>query len=324
MRCQDAQESIVFAQYGELSDELLLPLEQHLNTCENCRREWNAYLALSETLALDPVVDPSPNLLAASRLRLDEALDAMPPRSVTQRFSANAFRWLGFLTGSPALATLLLGVGFLGGNALTRYQVRHLPLRGGPVVISHPTQGAIASVSGVRQTPNSDRVEVDYNRLVPESVQGSMSDPEIRNLLLLGTKLAANSQARETAVSAVAYECRAGHACGSSDGPETGSSELRLVLVNSLRFDGSPKVRLQALNGLEPYVAEDVHVRDAVLEALMHDKSEAVRTQAISMLSPVGADSSVRQALRTVSAEDANPAVRNASYQVLQSASDIE
>ena len=71
-------------------------------------------------------------------------------------------------------------------------------------------------------------------------------------------------------------------------------------------------------------MAEDVHVRDAVLEALMHDRSEAVRTHAISMLLPVGADSSVRQALRTVSTEDANPAVRNASFQVLQSTSDIE
>jgi hypothetical protein len=279
---------------------------------------------LNETLALDPVVDPSPNLLAASRMRLDEALDAIPPRSFSQRLTGNAFRWLGFLTGSPALATLLLGVGFLGGNLLTRYQVRHTPPRQSPVVIAHPMQGDIASVSGIRQTPNSDRVEVEYNRLVPESMQGSMSDPEIRNLLLIGTKLAANSKAHEAAVSLVADECRAGHACGTTDGADDGSSELRLALVNSLRYDKSPAVRLHALNGLEPYVAEDVHVRDAVLEALMHDRSEAVRTQAISMLSPVGADSSVRQALRTVSAEDANPAVRNASFQVLQSASDVE
>ena len=324
MRCQDAQESIVFAQYGELADELLLPLEQHLNSCQDCRREWHAYLALSETLALDPVVDPSPNLLAASRMRLEEALDAMPPRSFAQRAAAHGFRWLGFVTGAPALATLLLGVGFLGGNALTRYQVRHTPPKPGPVVISHPMQGDIASVSGIRQTPNSDRVEVEYNRLVPESIQGSMSDPEIRNFLLVGTKLAANSKARETAVSLVADECRAGHACGTDEGADSGSGELRLALVNSLRYDKAPNVRLHALNGLEPYVAEDVHVRDAVLEALMHDKSEAVRTQAISMLSPVGADSSVRQALRTVSTQDANPAVRNASFQVLQSASDIE
>ncbi|MBE7181390.1 MAG: HEAT repeat domain-containing protein [Terriglobus roseus] len=324
MRCQDAQESIVLAQYGELPDDLLMSLEQHLNTCDECRREWNAQLALSEVLALDPLVEPSPNLLAASRMRLDEALDALPAPSFAQRLAGNASRWFSFLAGSPALATLLLGIGFLGGNALTRYQVLHTPQKASPVVISRPGQGAVANVSGIRQTPNSDIVQVDYNRLMPETVQGSMNSPEIRNLLLLGTKLAANNQAHETAVSLVADECRTGHACSPSDDPGNASGELRLALVNSLRFDKSSAVRLQALNGLQPYVAEDVHVRDAVLEALMHDRSEAVRTQAISMLSPVEADSSVRQALRTVSTEDANPAVRTASFQVLQSTSDIE
>ena len=323
MRCQDAQERIILTQYGELPDDQLLPLEQHLNTCEVCRREWNAHLILHETLSLDPVVEPSPNLLAASRMRLDDALDAMPARSLAQRLSGSAFRWLGFVTGSPALVTLLVGVGFLGGNALTRFQVTRATQHPGPLVISRPGQGDIASVSGIRQLPNSDLVQVDYNRLVPETVQGAVSSPEILHLLLAGTRLAANSPAHEKAVDLVVEECRTSNACGSPDSADNASSEFRTVLVNTLRSDRSAAVRLHALNVLGPYIA-DVRVRDAVLEALMHDKSEAVRTEAISMLSPVGADSSVRQALRAVSAADSNQAVRNASFQVLQSASDVQ
>jgi hypothetical protein len=91
-----------------------------------------------------------------------------------------------------------------------------------------------------------------------------------------------------------------------------------------LRYDKSPAVRLKALEGLQPYVAQDEHVRDAVLTSLMHDKSADVRTQAISVLQPVQADSSVRQVLRTVSTQDANPAIRFASYQVLQGTADIQ
>ena len=125
MRCEDWQSQIVLAHYGELPDALQLPLERHLGSCENCRREWNAQTALFENLDLDPVVEPSPNLLAASRLRLDEALDAMPPRSWVQQFLGNAFRWVGYVQGAPALTVLLLGLGFLGGNGLTRYQVAH-------------------------------------------------------------------------------------------------------------------------------------------------------------------------------------------------------
>src|SRR5579871_5049620 len=122
MNCETAQQNIMLAHYGELPDELMFSLEQHLGGCEDCRREWNALQALEEELALAPVTEISPNLLTASRVRLDEALDAMPPRSVGQKFVGSAFRWLGFLQGAPALATLLLGVGFLGGNILERYQ----------------------------------------------------------------------------------------------------------------------------------------------------------------------------------------------------------
>ncbi|MGI4828138.1 MAG: HEAT repeat domain-containing protein [Janthinobacterium lividum] len=322
-RCEDWQGSIVLAQYGELPEEFQLPLEQHLATCEDCRREWNAHPAMNEVLALDPVVEPSPNLLAASRMRLDDALDAMPARSLGQQFWANTFRWLGYVKGAPALTTLLLGIGFLGGNAVTHYQVAHTPVLPRPVIISRPGEGTVASVSGIVQTPNSDRVQVDYNRLVPESVQGSLDDPEIRKLLLLGTQLATNREAHVDSVSLLADECRAGHAC---DGDVSGnaSSGIRSALLARLRYDKSPAVRLKALDGLQPYIAQDEHVRDAVLETLMHDKSPDVRTEAVSMLSPVGADSSVRQALRTVSTEDANPAIRTASFQALQSASDIE
>src|ERR1700742_3104688 len=101
MNCENAQQNIILAQYGELPDELQFPLEQHLSGCDDCRREWNALLALGEELALVPVVEPSPNLLAASRMRLDEALDALPPQSVKQRFVGNAFRWLSFVKSAP-------------------------------------------------------------------------------------------------------------------------------------------------------------------------------------------------------------------------------
>ena len=56
----------------------------------------------------------------------------------------------------------------------------------------------------------------------------------------------------------------------------------------------------------------------------MHDKSADVRTEAVSLLTPVQADSSVRQVLQTVSSSDANPAIRTASYQVLQGSADIQ
>ncbi|MGC9200057.1 MAG: HEAT repeat domain-containing protein [Acidobacteriaceae bacterium] len=321
MKCENAQQNMILAQYGELPDELQLSLEQHLGVCEDCRREWKALLALNEGLALSPMVEPSPNLVAACRMRLDEALDELPRRSVLQRFFGNAFRWLGFLQGAPALATLLLGVGFLGGNFLARYQALHSPQLPRPVIMSNVADGEIANVSGIVQTPSSDLVQVKYNRLVPETVQGSLDDPQIRQLLLLGTRLATNADVRDDSVVLLASECRASHDCG---GRNDATREIRATLVSSLRSDKNPSVRLKALAGLQPYIAQDEQVRDAVLDALLYDTNAEVREQAISMLTPVEADSSVRQVLRTVSSQDANPAIRNASFQELQGSADIQ
>lgn len=323
MICENAQQNMVLAQYSELPDELQFPLEQHISSCENCRREWKALQVLDEELSLSPVIEPSPNLLAASRMQLDEMLDAMPPRSLIARFSANFFRWIGTMQSSPALTTLLIGMGFLGGNMLTRYQVAHTPVIPGVVTLSNASNGVIASVSGITATPNSDVVEVKYNRLIPESMQGPMSDPKIRELLMLGTKLATNNNVHGDSVSLLAHYCLSSHGC--DDGPVDGSSaEFRTALLRSLRSDKSATVRMAALEGLQAFVARDSSVRDAVLVSIMQDPNAGVRTRAIALLEPVQADSSVRQVLRTVSSQDDNPAIRDASFQVLQGTANIQ
>jgi hypothetical protein len=92
----------------------------------------------------------------------------------------------------------------------------------------------------------------------------------------------------------------------------------------SLRYDQDASVRMKALDGLQPYVGQDQHVRDAVLEAVMHDPDAQVRQTAIGVLEPVQSDSSVRQVLRTVATQDTNPFIRTASFNALQGSADIQ
>jgi hypothetical protein len=319
MKCEKAQENIVLVTYGELPDEQMASLEEHLAECEACNRELKALLAMHEALAYQPMVDPSPNLLAQSRMQLDEALDTIPPHGFLTRLRTNLYTWLGHIQSAPALITLLVGLGFLGGNFLDRYQVAHQPKVPGPVILSNSTNGTIADITGIVQTPNSEVVQVTYNRVLPETVQGSLDNPQIRQLLLIGTKAAANNGVRTNSVELLANECRIGHECvGGPDG------SVRNGLLVSLRYDKSPSVRLAALEGLQRYVAEDQRVRDAVLEALMHDPNAEVRTHAINLLKPVESDSSVRQVMRTVSTTDENPYIRTVSTQSLAGTADIQ
>jgi hypothetical protein len=319
MKCENAEQDIVLVTYGELPDERIAQLEQHLAECQECNRQLQSTLAMHEALALRPAVEPSPNLLAHARMRLDEELDNIPPHGLLTRLRSNLYGWLGHIQSAPALATLLLGVGFLGGNFMYRYEVARQPHVPSPVVLTNTANGTIAGISGIVRTPNTEIVQVTYNRVIPETVQGSLDDPQIRKLLLIGARDAANNGVRTDSVSMLAGECRIGHNC--VDGPD---GDLRNGLLASLRSDKSATVRLAALEGLQPYVAQDQRVRDAMLDALTRDPNERVRTRAISLLQPVQSDSSVRHVMRTVSTTDANPYIRTVSNQLLQGSADIQ
>jgi len=319
MNCEGARDSIILAAYGELPDRDAIGLEQHLAVCAKCLEELEQLRSMDELTRLYPMVEPDPNLLAQARMRLDEELDALPKHGFLTRISANAMAWLGHIQGAPALATLLVGVGFLAGNFTYRYQVAHMPVKRPALVLTNENGGGVSTVSGITQLPG-DMVQVSYNRVVPEMAEGSLDDPQIRQLLMLGTKAATTNWVRVNSVSLLASACKIGLECR----VESDGSEIRSALLTALRTDRNAGVRLKALEGLQPLIAQDDSVRDAVLQALLNDSNATVRTRAISLLEPVDSDTSVRQALRTVSTSDDNPYIRTVSTRVLAGTSTLQ
>lgn len=321
MTCEHAKEQLVLEAYGELDAEQEAILALHLHACPACVRERNAFAALTGVMDSDALPEVSPNLLAQSRMRLEEALDDSRGLSFVDRLR-NLFTgtWHS-LSNAPALAMLLVGCGFIGGSLVSRYQVAHVPhTTAGAVTVQQPANSTVANVSGVVPTADPGVVEVHYSRVTPETLQGSIDDPQIRQLLLAAAQHGRDNTVREESVSLLADECRAGHKCdGSSNG-----TDFRDILLVRLRYDKSAQVRLKALEGLQPYISSDQRVRDVVLESLMRDPNSNVRTRAITMLNPVHGDSSVRQVLHTVSTQDENPYIRTASMQALEGADGIQ
>jgi HEAT repeats/Putative zinc-finger len=313
MKCELAQETIVMAVYGELPDDKAPEFEQHLAGCESCRRELEAVKALSVAMSLAPSEEPAANLVARSRLRLEDALDEIPRGSWLARSWRRFGQSVGRLRGAPAGVSAVV-VAALSVGGVSGYEASLLSHHDTSASeASYPTDGDslsdVANVSSIVQVPNSENVEVVYNRLQPKKIYGSLDDPKIRQLLLVGARSRINPEVKDDSVELLAHECRAGHEC--DDGP------VRDALLVALRYDKSPAVRLKALEGLQPYVSDDLRVRDTVLESLLKDPDPRVRTQAIGLLEPVGADSSVREVLHTVAARDDNPEIRLASRQVL-------
>ena len=316
MDCELAQQKIALFAYGELPDDQCPALEGHLATCKRCQEEFAAVQALQQAMALAPAQEPSANLLAQARMRLEEALDNMPRTSWLTRIQQSMFRGVSTLGRAPVAASALLVLG-LGAGSWAGVQLgarSHHPV----AELAGAVEGAgkIANVSSVVREPNTENVEVHFNRLVPETAHGSLDDPRIRELLVLGTQSQLNPGVAQKSVSLLAGECEAGHQC--ADGP------IRKALLVALRYDKDSGVRLNALKGLKPYVAEDMGVRDGVLEALLDDPDATVRSRAIELLHPVEADSSVREVLHTVASEDDNPHIRTVSQEVLDQSPHIQ
>ncbi|HLY39733.1 MAG TPA: HEAT repeat domain-containing protein [Terracidiphilus sp.] len=327
MNCELAHEKIVLAAYGELPDDQIHELDRHLTACDGCREEREQLLALRTLASSNPVIEPPANLIARSRVRLEEALDALPPKRWYERLSTRLVNNVASLQAAPAAALLLLIVG-MGAGSLGGYeyaQARALRNESGtppanapgtPQPLANVAPTEVASISSIVQQPNSDVVEVRYNQLVPQRMQGSLDDPAIRQLLMMASEDAASAGIRDDSVGLLAAECRAGHSCNPAG--------IRDALMVALRYDRNEGVREKALKGLEPYVAQDMRVRDAVLEALLNDSDARIRSQAISILEPVEADTTVRQVLSTVASSDQNPQIRNVSRQVLSRAPEIQ
>jgi len=329
--CEAMHEQLVMLAYNELADEQRHRIEQHVRECESCRVEFTAIQQLQHEMHLTAAAEPSASQLAQARMALDEALDRVPAPGMG-RIRQALQGWAYHLRAVPVMASLLLLLGFAGGGfvglefAHRSAQKNSLDSFGNvQSAVSDPANPAslpagIANVNGVVVQPGSNLVQVRYNRLVPETIEAQASDPRIQQLLLLATQNRINPGVRVDSVGLLAAQCREGRECNNTDN----GGRVRQALLASLRYDKNPGVRLKALDGLAPYVAQDQAVRDSVLEALLHDDNPGVRTQAIQMLSPVESDSSVREVLHTVANDDRNPYLRTVSQETLAQGPEIQ
>jgi len=308
MKCEWVRENTMLYIYNELADNARYELEQHLSRCADCAAELKASRKLHSTLSQFPVAEPSPNLLAASRMRLQEALETAPQGSFWNRFIFDPAAWLYQIRFSPALAAVIFIVGF-GGGIATMYQVFG---KRAPVVesIAAPNESSITGIRSISQEPGTNQVSIKYDTVSTQETQGSLNDQKIQQLLLFAARNNYNSGVRLDSVDLLTQQPNNTHA--------------REALMYALRYDSNPGVRLKALEGLGAYVKDDVRVRDAVLEALMNDGNPGVRTQALHLIESVRADSSVRVVLKKLAESDQNQYIRSEARTMMAQLPEID
>ncbi len=313
MKCDWVRQNILFYVYNELEDDARYEIEQHLGRCPECAIELKAARKFHATLSEMPVAEPTPNLLAASRMRLQEALETTQQGGLWHRLILEPATWLRQIRMSPALAALIFIVGFGGGMGAT---YNFFSARGGegvitgtlgsanPSPLNQPLESsAIAGIRSVTQEPGSNQVSIKYDTVLTQEAQGSLNDQRIQQLLLFAARSNYNSGVRMDSVDVLTQ---------ASD-----DSRVREALMYALQNDSNPGVRLKALEGLSAFVRQDARVRSVVLLALVSDANSGVRMLALRLVEPMKADSNVRSVLTRVSQTDQNFSIRSQARTML-------
>ena len=244
-------------------------------------------------------------------MQLQEALEhAEQSRNIFSSFIFDATGWFHQIKLAPAMTAALLMLGFAGGVGTTykMMEAKRASDHGEwqrAIRLMFRQKRTLATIESITPSANSNQVQIKYNTLQPQILNGSSDDPRIRQLLVLA--------ARNTRNPAIALDSIDVLTHGSED------DAVREVLIEALRYDKNPGVRLKSLDALKGYVRDDVHVRDAVVEALLHDNNAGVRQEAISLLDAVKADTSVRSALTVLADRDPNKFIREESKRYLAS-----
>jgi hypothetical protein len=314
MKCEWLRENIVLYVYGELPDDARYELEQHVARCADCAAELKAEQDFHALLAQDRAADPTPNLLTASRMRLQEALETAQQGGFFSRMVLDPVHWLRQVRFSPALASAILILGFAGGVGTTYkiFGTRTTPTAAisPPSASQAPTDASIAGISSITQEPGTNQISIKYNTLSTEEVQGPLNDQRIQQLLLYAARNNYNSGVRVDSVDLLAQR--------------TNDLQVRDALIYALQNDTNPGVRLKSLTALGAYVKDDANVRDAILRALVNDTNSGVRIEALRLLEPVEADGSVRGVLMTLAAKDQSQYIRSQARTMLAQLPEID
>ena len=314
MKCEWVRENIVLQVYSELADDARHELEQHVARCGDCAAELKAEQEFHALLAQDRAPDPTPNLVADSRMRLQEALETTKQGSVWSRLAFDPAIWLRQVRFSPAVASAVLILGFAGGVTTTYKFYGSRPTNvaeiQNPNISAVPTEASITGISSIVQQPGTNQISIKYNTLSTQEAQGSLNDDKIQQLLLYAARNNYNTGVRVDSVDLLSKS--------------TGDMQVREALMYTLQNDTNPGVRLKSLDALGNYVKNDTNVRDAVLRALVNDTNSGVRIEALRLIEPVKADGSVRGVLMALASKDQSTYIKSQARTLLAQLPEID
>jgi hypothetical protein len=300
MNCKKFEESLALYVYGELPGEEQAAWDAHLVTCAPCRAGLEEARRLQRLLSQRPAAEPTPQLLAQCRQALGEALDREPSPA---GWTALLEEWLSFLPPSPAfraagaLSVLVFGFG-LGWMLRPRVAATRAVSPGNvstaTLAPDFDNNMRFGGISRVVPDPQTGDVHITLEASRHVTLEGSLDDPRIQQVLLYAVKSYDNPGIRRETLDALR--------------PRGNNPNVRQALLYAMGHDPNLGVRLEALDAVRG-LDWGADARQAFLEVLERDTNPGLRAAAVDELAR-HADADSLAVLASLAANDSNRYVR--------------
>ena len=306
MTCKEFEECMTLELYGDLPPEQQAPCEAHLAGCVHCQAARQQVRGLHDLLAQRPRLEPSPDFLVECRQALAETLER-------ERLGWHGLihEWLSFLQLPPhrvapraAFALTLIVFGFGLGWALRPHAARVLSSQPGNVTTSSLTNTdfenmRINDISRVAPDPKTGDVRITMDAQRGLTIEGSLDDPHIQQLLVYAVKSYDNAGIRRDTLDALRARCQ--------------NPNVRAALLYSMEHDPNVGNRLAALDMVRGMEAGN-DVQQSLIHVLEHDRNMGVRVESVDLLvdqvEKQGRNQAILSALGRLAMSDSNRYVR--------------
>lgn len=271
MDCKYVEENVSLYIYQELPVAEQHAVEEHASVCERCRKTVEESRRLHALLSRREAAEVPPELLVRSRLKLEEALDA--EQLGWRRLMADWFPLLPGARPSRAAAVVVLVMLGFGLGWILRPRAARTPSTqsSSPQHVSSAglDLGRISSISQVLPDPQTGQVRITLNADRHVTLEGSLDDPRIRQILVEAVKSYNNPGIRLDTLNALK--------------PGSNNPSVQDALLYAFQQDPNAGVRLQALKYVREMNWSD-KVQKALVDAAREDKNPGVRVASIDAL----------------------------------------
>ncbi len=274
MNHQEFREWLPVFAYGDLEGNDKESMQQHLETCADCRTELEQIAKLHGSLDQLPRVSVTEELLQESRQELRAALRIERTKlsfwnGVRENLTSAVPQYRVALGAAAMLAVGVL-VGYFAFRTQPPVTVTQGPLRT-PGLVRGNTE--ISNVKFIDSDASDGQVEFGFDAITPMRVKGSINDAQIQKVLSYAVVNDQNPGIRLRAVSAL----------GTSRQTKGTDPEVRDALIMVLKSDENPGVRKQALEVLQKFPMDE-EIKKTFLYVLVHDQNAGMRVSAIKGL----------------------------------------